>query len=111
MPLKILFLLVKGKDQVLSMPLRAMMKVNDYTFKLWLCVFTWTIFWGIFINKLETEKIFIWDEKDLTLKGDDQDLDEYQETSILSNEDDEKVDDNLFIMVMLAHKEMVFIGY
>ncbi len=78
---------------------------------LWVCVFTWTIFWGIFINKLETEKIFIWDEKDLTLKGDDQDLDEYQETSILSNEDDEKVDDNLFIMVMLAHKEMVTIGY
>jgi hypothetical protein len=43
---------MKGKDQVLSMPLRAMMKVND-----------------------------------------------------------EKVDDNLFIMVMLAHKEMVTIGY
>ncbi len=76
-----------------------------------MCVFTWTIFWGTFINKLETYRIFIWDEKDLTLKGDDQDLDEYQETSILSNEDDEKVDDNLFIMVMLAHKEMVTIGY
>jgi hypothetical protein len=53
----------------------------------------------------------IWDEKDLTLEGDDQDYDEYQETLTPSNEDDEKVDDNLFIMVMLAHKEMVTIGY
>jgi hypothetical protein len=51
------------------------------------------------------------DEKDLILEGDDQDYDEYQETLTPSSEDDEKVDDNLFIMVMLAHKEMVTIGY
>jgi hypothetical protein len=53
----------------------------------------------------------IWDEKDLTLEGNHQDFDEYQETLTLSSEDDEKVDDNFFIMVMLAHKEMVTIGY
>jgi hypothetical protein len=55
--------------------------------------------------------MFIWDEKDLTLEGDDQDSNEYQETSTLSSEDDEKVDDNLFTMVMLVHKKMVTIGY
>jgi hypothetical protein len=55
--------------------------------------------------------MFIWDEKELTLEGDDQDSNEYQETSTPNNEDDEKVDDNVFIMVMLAHKEMVTIGY